>query len=105
MGPSGDGAKHFQVHLSGQLAKKCHNIQRQASEEGRGQVVVAAFRQIVERLKNDPMDFGEPLYRLPALRIQVRQGGIMPLFVDFGVCEDRPLVFIRGITLFPAQQN
>ena len=50
---------------------------------------------------NDPYDFGEPLYRLPALRMQIRHGAILPLFIDYGVCEDRPLVFIRGVTLLP----
>jgi hypothetical protein len=41
----------------------------------------------------------EPLYYLPALRMHVRHGGIGPLFIDFAVCEDHPLVFIKGATL------
>ncbi len=96
-----NGSKRFQVHLSGQLALKIRQIQEQASIEGRGQEVLTAFRTVVQRLMNDPYDFGEPLYRLPALRMQIRHGAILPLFIDYGVCEDRPLVFIRGVTLLP----
>jgi hypothetical protein len=33
--------------------------------------------------------------------MQVRHGVIRPLFVDFAVCEDKPFVFIKGITLLP----
>jgi hypothetical protein len=58
-----------------------------------------AFRQIVERLQLDPTEFGEPCYRLSALRMQVRTVVVRPLAVDFAVCEDHPLVFIKGATL------
>src|SRR5438093_13506142 len=62
-----NGGKHHEVHLSGKLARKIRDIQQQASIEERGEAVLAAFRAIVDRLENNPTDFGEPLYRLPAL--------------------------------------
>ncbi len=96
-----NGGKHHEVHLSGKLARKIRDIQQQASIEGRGEAVLAAFRAIVDKLENDPSGFGEPLYRLPALRMQIRHGAILPLFIDYGLCEDRPLVFLRRITLLP----
>ena|SRR5947207_3200954 len=101
MAQSSNGSKHHEVHLSGKLAQEIHAIQQQASIEGRGEAVLTAFRQIVEKLEKDPTDFGEPLYRLPALRMQIRHGVILPLFIDYGVCEDRPLVFLRRMTLLP----
>jgi hypothetical protein len=60
---------------------------------------LSAFRQIVDELVHNPSRFGEALYRLPAMRMQVRCGVIRPLVVDFAVCEDRPVVFIKGGTL------
>jgi hypothetical protein len=35
--------------------------------------------------------------------MQVRTVIIRPVVVDFGVCEDRPLVFIKGVKLLSAQ--
>jgi hypothetical protein len=42
---------------------------------------------------------GEPLYRLTGLRMQVHTCLVRPLEIDYAVCEDRPLVFIKGVTL------
>jgi hypothetical protein len=62
---------------------------------GKGNALAAAFRHIVQRLENDPNEAGEPLYRLPALRMQDRCVVVRPLVVDFAVCEDQPLGFIK----------
>jgi hypothetical protein len=48
------------------------------------------------------MGLGEPLYRLPVLRMQVRSVAIRPLSVAFAVCEDRPLVYINAVKLLAA---
>ena len=74
-------------------------IHRQAARRGQGKLVTRAFRQIVRRLRLHPFQVGEPVYRLPGLRMQIRRTIIRPLVVDFGVCEDRPLVFIKGVRL------
>ncbi|HJT76460.1 MAG TPA: hypothetical protein VJ739_04590, partial [Gemmataceae bacterium] len=66
---------------------------------GIGAPFVAAFRKIVDRVRNDPLNMGEPQYRLPALRLQICQAIVAPLIADFAVHEDRPLVFIRGFRL------
>ena len=67
----------------------------------KGAAVVSAVREIRQRLQANPLDFGDPLYRLPALRMQVRHGTVHPLFINFAVCEDQPLVFIKGVELLP----
>jgi hypothetical protein len=96
--PQGNGGP-FAIHLSEAVAEALKEVQRQASEEGRGPEVLAAFRQIILRLRHDPDRFGEPLYRLPVLRMQVRSCVVRPLVIHFAVCEDRPLVFIKGAEL------
>jgi hypothetical protein len=62
-------------------------------------VVLAAVRVVWRRLSHDPNRFGEALYRLPVLRMHLRSGLVRPLVVHFAVCEDRPVVFIKGVTL------
>src|SRR5262245_3822319 len=99
MPTSANNGGAYEVHFAGNSLKSLRKLQQQASREGRGETVLSAFRQIVQRLQRDPTTFGEPLYRLPVLRMRVRCGSIRPLAIDFAVCEDRPLVFIKGVTL------
>jgi hypothetical protein len=61
--------------------------------------MVEAFRQAIQRLRQKPRNFGEPLYRLPVLRMEVRTALLRPIAIDFAVCTDRPLVFIKGVIL------
>jgi hypothetical protein len=100
--PNGE---RFEVHCSGIIARSLKQIQRRAKREGRGQQVLEAIRRIRRRLTNDPMAFGEPLYRLPAMRLQVRHVAVGPLLVYFGVHEDRPVVFIKAVNLLPEQDS
>jgi hypothetical protein len=89
------------VHCSGVIANELKRIQKQAKAEGRGQQALAAIRRIWQRLVSDPLEFGEPVYRLPALRLQVRHAAVRPLKIDFAVSEDWLLVFIKGVKLLP----
>jgi hypothetical protein len=91
----GGGMPAYEVHGSGVIAEALPRIQRRAKREGRGEKVVAALRQVYRRLQENPMALGEPLYRLSGLRMQVRTCLVLPL----AVCEDRPLVFLKGVRL------
>jgi hypothetical protein len=93
MAVSGNGQR-YEVHCSGAVAKSIRRLQESASPAQRKRIALA-FRGIVERLRVAADQLGEPLYRLPTLRMQVRTVVVPPLAVVFGVCEDRPLVFIR----------
>ena len=86
----------YSVHMSAGTKSVVKTLHQQAIQAGIGREYLAAFRQIIARLSQDPLTFGEPLYRLPALRMLVRQAAVLPLVVDFAVHEDRRLVFIRG---------
>jgi hypothetical protein len=98
--PKPNGRKPpFEVHASVAIRKILLNLQRQAAREGRGDQVLAAFKEIVKRLQQDPQGLGEPSYSLSALRLQIRTCSVRPLVVDFGVHLDRPLVFIKGVRL------
>jgi hypothetical protein len=101
--PSSVNGEHpFQLEISEVIAEVIRGLQRQAKQEGRGEAFLLAVKKMVKRLHRNPTNFGEPLYRLPVLRMQVRCGIIRPLSVDFAVCEDRPLVFLMAVKLLSA---
>ena len=100
---SANNGGRFEVHCSGSIAKRLKQLQQRAKAQGRGEQVLSAIRSIWRRLSNDPLEFGESLYRLPALRLQVRHGVTGRLLIYFAVHEDKPLVFIKGVTLLPEQ--
>lgn len=95
--PGGD--PRFEVYCSGAIAKSIEEVHQQALDEGRGQAMVDAFTLAVQRLQQDPNNFGEALFRLPALRMIVRTAVVLPIAIDFAVCVDRPMVFIKGVQL------
>jgi hypothetical protein len=101
-GPDGNGIHRFEVHCSGAVMETIRQTLREAARQGRGQPMLDAFKDVVRRLKVDPFHTGEPEYRLPGLRMQVRSVAVRPLAVGFAVCEDRPLVFIKGVKLLGA---
>jgi hypothetical protein len=103
MSEPADGGQRYAVHGSRRIMEDFRRVQRQAVAEGRGVEALAAVKQIYQQLKQNPTDTGEPAYRLPGLRMQVRTVVIRPLVVDFAVCEDRPLVFIKGVKLLAAR--
>jgi hypothetical protein len=86
----------YQMSMSQQKEAVLKDLHEQAIQAGTGLQFFAAFRQIAERLHTDPFVFGEPQYRLPVLKLQVRQAIVAPLVVDYAVHEEQPLVFIRG---------
>jgi hypothetical protein len=99
----GNGPGRYTVRCSGAIIASIHLIRRRAWDQGRGKAVTRALRKIIDQLENDPWNFGEPAYGLPSLRMQVRTAIVRPLAVDFGVCEDRTLVFIKGVKLLSAK--
>jgi hypothetical protein len=89
----------FHVRSSENIAKAFRRLYRRAKREGRATAFMAAARELGHRLVNAPFELGEPLYRLPALRLQVRHAAVGPLLIHFGVHEDKPLVFIKFVDL------
>jgi hypothetical protein len=104
MSSAPNGERRFRLGFSGVIAEAIRQLQRQASREGWGAHFLQALRKIVERLRSSPSDLGEPLYRLPALRMEVRCVVLRPIYIDFAVCEDRPLVLIKAVKLLSKQE-
>jgi hypothetical protein len=100
-----NGDYPYKVDFSGVTAEAIRPLQRRATKEGRGPEFLIALRAVVDRLHRDPTTFGEPLYRLPKLWLQIRCAVVRPLSVDFGVSEDRRLAYIKAMKLLSAKQG
>src|SRR5690242_13289328 len=93
----------YRVLSSALIKESFRKLYKQARQESRADAFMQAARQIGQQLMQNPVEFGEPLYRLPALRLEVRHGAVGPLLIYFAVHEDKPLVFIKSVTLLPEQ--
>ncbi len=102
--PLGNGEQPHKVALSQAIAQKVRQLHREAWRENRGSDFSRAFRKAIDQLQGAPWTFGEPLYQLPALRMQIRCAVLGPLYIEYGVSEDRPLVFIKEVRLLSASK-
>jgi hypothetical protein len=88
----------YQISISGQTGAHLKDLHAQAASGGTGPQFLNALRQIHERLKTAPQEFGEPQYRLPALGLTMFKAVVIPLVVFYGVHDEKPLVFITHFT-------
>ena len=73
---------------------------RQIARDRPGADVVSAFRSLLSRLQRDPRQEGEPLYHMPKLQMTIRRHSVLPLYAEYGVHDERPVVIIRRIAAF-----
>jgi hypothetical protein len=93
---SGNG-HFFEVRCSQQVLHTLKQIQTDEANKGQGKPFLEVLRALHDRLRRDPQGFGEPLYRLPALRLTIYLALVAPLAVHYAVHDERPLVFIKWV--------
>jgi hypothetical protein len=69
-------------------------IFERANARGMGQRVLDIGKEIDERLRADPIGFGDPLYHLRESRLDVFSRAISPLVVTYGVHQEERVVFV-----------
>jgi len=89
----------FIVDMSGETRQKIRALFDKACRENRGKEFLAAFKAISHRLITDPHEFGEPLYHLPLLKVQVRKAIVIPISVDYSVSKHHNNVVLKGLKL------
>lgn len=89
----------YYVDASTEMRNRIKFLHQLAIEQDRGELFIRSFKEIYTRLHNDPFDFGEPLYTLPMLRLQVRTASILPIVVTYGVSSDSPMVVIKDVQM------
>ena len=73
MSERGNGQFPYDVTMSEHNKNILLQRHREAALSGKGTQFLAAYKSILQHLHKDPLIFGEPIYRLPALRLWVRQ--------------------------------
>jgi hypothetical protein len=99
MAASENGSRSFAIHLSAAVSESTRVLLRHAIHAGNGKAVLTAYRKIVEGLTRKAASFGEPLYHLPSLELEVRHAVVGPLAVDYAVSLASHRVYIKGFRL------
>lgn len=98
--PSSNGGPTFRIEMSLAIEESIIGLLKHAVQEGRGVEFYQAMSLVMERIRHSARSAGEPLYRLPALKMQVRLIAQLPIIVHYGVCENRDVAYIKLVTLF-----
>lgn len=72
-----------------------------ATDLGLGEEFTEAVRAMNTNLKTRPLTWGDPLYHLHFARLLVMRALQQMLFVEYGVHEERRIVFIKQFKLVP----
>ncbi len=103
MGASnGTPRPRFSVSQAGYSSAGFQAILDEAISVGGEQIVLDTYEGIVDRLENDPGQFGEPLYHLPKLKLAIRCAAVAPLYVEYGLHDEKPVVLVRRILALAA---
>jgi hypothetical protein len=105
MPQSGNGPRRYQVQCSKVVANSLRLLHRRASHLGQANASIAALRRIVRAIQENARTVGEPLYQLPAVRLQVRPIVIAPVVIDFAVSDDSAIVYIKSGRLLSLPQT
>ena len=89
----------YRLSYSGVVVAQIAAILEAAQVRGILGIVGDALRRMEEILATEPLGFGEAQFRLPGMRVLERVGVIHPICINYAVSEDRPIVFIKRITV------
>jgi hypothetical protein len=70
-----------------------------AFRQGRARELLTALKRAYTELQLHPHELGEPLYRLPGMRLEVRCVVFRPLLIEYAVFDELPLVVVKGVQL------
>ena len=88
-------SEKWSLSLTGIADGQLSAILTRALAWGQQELIRTAAYAIYGILLTSPREWGEPLRHLRAMRMTVRNAAILPLYVEFGVHDEQPLVAIR----------
>jgi len=92
-----NGRHSFRITMAAGVAESIKKLHARAIAIGIGKAVLAAIKSMRQRLEADPTNYGEPLFHLPAIQMQVRMAIEIPLLIHFALHEEQRLVFIQRV--------
>jgi hypothetical protein len=99
MTPSGGNGAGYRVVYPEGVRQQVRNMRASLPSVEARRRFDHTVRTIHQRLRNDPLVFGEPVRHLDAAQLNLRLGGVAPLVVRFAVHDTRPLVFVVEVFL------
>jgi hypothetical protein len=93
--------RRYRITHSQHVRDQFRSIIAQATQEGRLGRVVRAARRIFNRLRSRPLAFGESRTRHAHAKLLQRAGFSGPLFVEYAVHAEQPIVWIKRFYLLP----
>lgn len=91
----------YRLVYSQVVAQRLKELAEQAVRTGFGQEFVAALKAILRILAENPLEWGDPHYRLRALDLLVCHGIHSFLHVRYAVDEERKIVYIMETSPLP----
>jgi hypothetical protein len=91
----GNGKQRYTFVLLANVIADLKQFHAELMPKGEGEDYLQVLARIDERLRSSPREFGEPVYRLPALSLQVYQAVLRPVAITYGVHDKLPIVFVR----------
>jgi hypothetical protein len=95
---SGIIAMAYQVGRYPGVAEKLQSLAKLATLAGIRKSYVDALRTMLVRLENDPLEWGDPLYRVPHQSGIVCHSLVWPIMVRYSVHESANVVLIIDVS-------
>jgi hypothetical protein len=87
----------FRVIYLGEVKIALKALIARAQTQGLGELLLKAIKANIARLRDAPLAFGEPCYRLTGLDLEVRLGASRGVSVIFAVDEKNRIVYVMSI--------
>lgn len=100
--PGNGQQRIYRLSISGAVAEQIKAEGRRALDAGRLKSFIAALRTVEQRLRNDPLAFGELTGEAPGGALLYHTGSIWPISVRFAIDPKNLVVYIRGVILSAA---
>jgi len=92
----------YRVVLSRRIREQLRRWGEQAAARGIESEYLDVLRTTSQRLTTAPLDWGDPLYRLPALNVQVYRGLTSIFYVYYAVDQANRIVYPSEFKLLPS---
>ena len=97
--PSNGKPRRFRVSYSNVMVKTIAELRYEALLSGRLPQFERAWRIILERLRSDPLAFGEFTRTYSHLKLRAHVGSVHPITIQFAIHEGLSMVFIGKVIL------
>ena len=91
--------KRFRVDRASHIRDQIRRLFQEAGETDRAVEFATAMKQILSILRNEPREFGEPLWTYPHAHLEIRVGSRHPAWVRYAVHNEALEVVILHVAL------